>query len=143
MVCGSTLNEFIKNPHGCKKIQNPGKKSQTQKCPCAEAYSNNDLDQTLFLKFIALESTEDTLITKLSPFIIEKTLTSMIKPKPLNKLANTSGRSQGRPEMFFSIFILRCRIRHHLIPLIAPLTFDPCFIMLSVKQGGMKFIGMT
>ena len=41
--------------------------------------SDNDSDQTLFPKFIVLESMEDTPITKLSPFIIEKPLTVLLK----------------------------------------------------------------
>ena len=48
------------------------KKPQTLKRPHAESDSNNDSDQTLFSKFILLELTEDTPITKSSLFIFEK-----------------------------------------------------------------------
>ena len=67
--------------------QNPSKKKKTKlKRPHAEADSDSDSDQTLFPKFIMLESMEDTPITKLSPFIIEKTLNSFIKAKFVKKL---------------------------------------------------------
>ena len=66
-------------PMDTKQNQNPSEKNPKLKCPHAEFNSNNDSDQTLFPKFIVLESTEDTPITKLSPFIIEKTLNSFIK----------------------------------------------------------------
>ena len=48
--------------------QNPSQKKTKLKHP----YAESDSDQTLFPKFIMLESMEDTPITKLSPFIIEK-----------------------------------------------------------------------
>ena len=66
--------------------QNPSeKKNPRLKRPHAESDSNNDSDQTLFPKFIVLESMEDTPITKLSLFIIEKTLNSFIKAKSVKK----------------------------------------------------------
>ena len=72
-----------KNIHRYKKTQqNSSEKSQTLRHP-----SQNDFDQTLFLKLIVLESTEEMSITKLSP---EKTLGSMIKPKFVKKLAKNT-----------------------------------------------------
>ena len=62
-----------------KQNQNPSEKTPKLKHPYAESDSDNDSDQTLFPKFIVLESMEDTPITKLSPFIIEKTHNSFIK----------------------------------------------------------------
>lgn len=47
-------------------------KNQTLKRAHAESGSDDDSNQTLSPSFIVLESIEDTLITKLSPFIIEK-----------------------------------------------------------------------
>ena len=66
---GSTVSELLSNPLGYKK--NPKK----LKCTHAESDSDNDSDQTLFPKFIVLESMEETPITKLSPFITEKSFT--------------------------------------------------------------------
>ena len=43
----------------------------------------------LFPKLVVLELTKDGPITKLSPFITEKILSSMNKPKSIKKLANT------------------------------------------------------
>ena len=57
-----------------KQNQNPSEKNPNLKRLHAESDSDNDSDKTLFPKIIMLESTEDTPITKLSPFIIEKTL---------------------------------------------------------------------
>ena len=73
-----------------KQNQNPSKKNPKLKRPHAEVDSKNDSDQTLFPKFIVLESIEDTPITKLSPFIIEKTLNSFIKAKSVKKLINNT-----------------------------------------------------
>ena len=82
-----------------KQNQNPSKKLPKLKCLHAESDSDNDSDQTLFLKFIVLESMEDTPIKKLSPFIIEKTLNSFIKAKSVKKTnqqypANRSGKKK-------------------------------------------------
>ena len=60
---------------------------KTPKWPHSETDSDNYLDQTFFPEFIVLESTKDTPITKLSPFIIEETLGSMIKPRSMKKQA--------------------------------------------------------
>ena len=76
-----------KTPIDTKQNQNPSKKNKTKlKHPHAESDSNNDSDQTLFPKFIMLESMEDTPITKFSPFIIETTLNSFIKAKSVKNL---------------------------------------------------------
>ena len=60
-----------------KQNQNPSEKKTKLKHP----HADSDFDQTLFPKFILLESMEDTPITKLSPFIIKKTkpLTVLLK----------------------------------------------------------------
>ena len=50
------------------------KKKPKLKHPHTESDSDNDSDQTIFPKFIVLESMEDTPITKLSPFIKKKPL---------------------------------------------------------------------
>ena len=61
-----------KIPIDTKQNQNPSEKTPKLKHPHEESDSNNDSNQTLFPKFIVLESMEDIPITKLSPFIIEK-----------------------------------------------------------------------
>ena len=68
-----------------KQNQNQSKKNPKLKRPHAESDSYNDSGQTLFPKFIMLEAMEDTPITKLSPFIIEKSLNSLIKAKFVKK----------------------------------------------------------
>ena len=73
-----------------KQNQNPSGKKTKLKRPHTESDSDNDSDQTLFPKFIMLESMEDTPITKLSPFIIEKPLNSFIKAKSVKKLINNT-----------------------------------------------------
>ena len=55
-----------------------------------ESDSDNDSDQTLFPKFIMLESTEDTLITSCLPSLLKKTLNSLIKAKSVKKLINNT-----------------------------------------------------
>ena len=75
----------LKIPYEYRKKTKAKQISQTH----VETYSDNELDQTLFPKFIVLESTEDTPINKLSPFIIEKILSLVIKPKSIKKLANS------------------------------------------------------
>ena len=75
-----------------KQNQNSSKKKTKLKRPHAESDSN-DSDQTLFPKFIVLESMEDTPITKLSSFIIEKPLKqkkTFIKAKSVKKLINNT-----------------------------------------------------
>ena len=67
------------------KTKTQAKKKTKLKRPHAESDSDNDSDQTLFPKFIMLKSMEDIPITKLSPFIIEKTLNSFIKAKSVKK----------------------------------------------------------
>ena len=81
MMSGEQSRNLFKIPSDQKTKQktnqNPSKKSQIFKCPHAETDTDNDSDQTFFLKFIVLGSMEDTPIT----FIIEKILSFMIKPK--------------------------------------------------------------
>ena len=79
---GSTVSKLNKNPYGYKKPQNPSPPPQLNHLYAeSDSDSDNDSDQTLFPKFIVLELTEDTPITKLPPFIIEKSLSSLMKPK--------------------------------------------------------------
>ena len=75
--------------------------------------SDNDSDQTLFPKFIVLELTEDTPITKLFLFIIEKTHNSLIKPKSVKKLNQQypAGRSAKKN---FSDLLLEQKYFHNL-----------------------------
>ena len=73
--------ELSKNPYGYKTKPKLKQKKNKINRPHAES----DSDQTLFPKFIMLESMEDTPITKLSPSIIEKTLNSLIKAKSVKK----------------------------------------------------------
>ena len=48
--------------------------------------------------------------------------------------------SQGQPKGSFSIATMpRCRRSHYSFPWITPLTLDPSRIMLTVKQGGIKY----
>ena len=44
-----------------------------------ESESENEIDEN-FYQFIVLESIEETLITKLSPFLIQKTIETHCKP---------------------------------------------------------------
>ena len=47
---------------------------------------------------------------------------------------------ESDPKASFSIATTpRCRGGHYFFPWIAPFTLDPYFIMLSVKQGGIKY----
>ena len=73
-----------------KQNQNPSKKPPKLKRLYAESDSNNDTDQTLFLNFIMLESTEDTPITNLSPFIIEKLFKKINQQYPAGRNAKKS-----------------------------------------------------
>ena len=90
---GSTVSKLIKNPHGYNPPPNPSKNSKTLKHPHPETDYGNDSDQTLFPKFIELKSTENTLITILSPPIIEKTPSSMIKTRSVKKTNSTAQHS--------------------------------------------------
>ena len=91
-----------------KQNQNPSEKNPKLKHPFAESDSDNDSDQTFFPKYIVLESTENTPITKLSPFIIEKTVCSLIKPKSMKKLINNTLLVEV-PKKTFSDLLLELR----------------------------------
>ena len=101
--------------------QNPSKKTPKLKCPHAESDSDNDPDQTLFPKFILLESMEDSPITKLSPFIIEKTLNSFIKAKSVKKLINNTLLIEVERN-FFSDLILKQKYFYNLKIKVYPTT---------------------
>ena len=56
------------------------------------------------------------------------------------KLVNKVTVVEGDPKVPFSIATTAsCSGGRHSFPWIAPLTLDPYFIMLSVKQGGIKY----
>ena len=58
----------------------------------------------------------------------------------ISKLVSRLTIVEGDPKAPFSIATtLRCRGGHYSFPWITPLTFDPYLIMLSVKQGGIKY----
>ena len=75
--------------------------SQTLKRSHAESDSDNDSDQTFFLKFRGLESTEDSPIT----LLFRKTLSSLIKPKSVKKLTSNTLLVEV-PKKTFSDFLL-------------------------------------
>ena len=91
----------------------PNQKNTKLKRLHAESDSDNDSDQTLFPKFIVLESMEDTPITKLSPFIIEKTLNSFIKAKSIKKLINNTLLIEVEKN-FFSDLLLKQKYFYNL-----------------------------
>ena len=59
------------------------------KRPLTESESENEMNEN-FYQFIVLESIEETLITKLSPFLIQKTIEMHCKPNNIKKaMSNT------------------------------------------------------
>ena len=69
------------------KIQ-PKQKPKKMKRPLTESESENEMDKN-FYQFIVLESVEETPITKLSPFLIQKTIETHCKPINIKKANNT------------------------------------------------------
>ena len=68
-----------------------------------------------FLKFIVLESTEDTPITRLSPFVIEKALNSLIKLNSIKKKKSINNTLLVEvPKNFFSDLLLEQKYFHSL-----------------------------
>ena len=94
--------------------QNPSEKNPKLKHPHAVSDSNNDSDQTLFLKFIVLESMKDTPITKLSPFIIEKILNSFIKAKSVKKTNQQYPADRSGKKKTFSDLLLKQKYFYNL-----------------------------
>ena len=63
------------------------------------------LTRLFFPKFIVLESTEDTPITKVPPFIIEKTLCSLIKPKSVKKMNQQYPPGRSAKKTFLNLLL--------------------------------------
>ena len=64
-------------------------KTKNMKRPLTESEIDNETDEN-FYQFIILESIEETLITKLSPFLIQKTIETYCKPINIkNAMKNT------------------------------------------------------
>ena len=59
-------------------------KTKKMKRPLTESESENEMDEN-FYQFIVLESIEETPITKLSPFLIQKTIETHCKPINIKK----------------------------------------------------------
>ena len=64
-------------------------KAKKMKRPLTESESENETDEN-FYQFIVLESIEETLITKLSPFLIQKTIETHCKPINIKKAMNNT-----------------------------------------------------
>ena len=56
----------------------PKQKQKKMKRPLTESESENEMDEN-FYQFIVLESIEETPITELSPFLIQKTIETHCK----------------------------------------------------------------
>ena len=54
----------------------------------SESESDTETQPSSFPHFIVLESLEDKLMSKLSPFVIEKTLSALFTPGSVKKLSN-------------------------------------------------------
>ena len=76
---GTTVSELSHNSYGYK---NTSEKTLKSKCLHAESDLDNDSDQTLFPKFIVLESMDDNPTKKLS----KKFLSMLIKLKSIKKI---------------------------------------------------------
>ena len=59
------------------------------KRPLKESESEHETDEN-FYQFIVLESIEETPITKLSPFLIQKTIETRCKPIKIKKAMNNT-----------------------------------------------------
>ena len=57
--------------------------------PLTESESGHETDEKFFL-FIALDSIKETPITKLSPFLIQKTIETHCKPNNIKKAMNNT-----------------------------------------------------
>ena len=64
-------------------------KTKKMKRPLTESESENEMDEN-FYQFIVLESIEETPITKLSPFLIQKTIETHCKPINIKKAMNNT-----------------------------------------------------
>ena len=64
-------------------------KAKKMKRPLIESESENETDAN-FYQFIVLESIEETPITKLSPFLIQKTIETHCKPINIKKAMNNT-----------------------------------------------------
>ena len=63
-------------------------KTKKMKRPLTESESENQTDENFYI-FIVLESIKETTITKLSPFLIQKTIETYFKPINIKKLWTT------------------------------------------------------
>ena len=64
-------------------------KTKKMERPLTESESENEMDEN-FYQFIVLESIEETPITKLSPFLIQKTIETHYKPINIKKAMNNT-----------------------------------------------------
>ena len=64
-------------------------KTKKMKRPLTESENENKTDEN-FYQFIVLESIEETPITKLSPFLIQKTIETLCKPINIKKAMNNT-----------------------------------------------------
>ena len=64
-------------------------KTKKMKRPLTESESENETDEN-FYQFIVLESIEETPITKLSPFLIQKTIETHCQPINIKKAMNNT-----------------------------------------------------
>ena len=64
-------------------------KTKKMKRPLTESESENEMDEN-FYQFIVLESIKETPITKLSPFLIQKTIKTHCKPINIKKAMNNT-----------------------------------------------------
>ena len=61
--------------------------SKLSKRLCPDSDSDTDTSLSSFPRFV-LESLEDKLLTKISPFVIHKVISSIVKPVSVKKLKN-------------------------------------------------------
>ena len=55
---------------------------------CPDSDSDTDISLSSFPRFVVLESLEDKLLTKISPFVIHKVISGIRKPVSVKKLKN-------------------------------------------------------
>ena len=58
--------------------------------------SESDEEITKFSRFIVLETQDDSPLATLSPFLIEKIISSILQPKTVKKLKKRKPHSRGR-----------------------------------------------
>ena len=55
---------------------------------CPDSDSDTDTSLSSFPRFVVLESLEDKSLTKISPFVIHKVISGIVKPVSVKKLKN-------------------------------------------------------